>query len=84
MQGDRLEPDEVVARGHGGRDRRRPRRVVRDHLAGGPLAAADGARQQTSLVDLEPLQGLGGRACAGRAGALCEVGELQRKRKWLH
>ena len=53
VQRDRLEADEVVARGHAARDRRRPGRVLVDHLAGAPVAVTDRAGEQASLVDLE-------------------------------
>ena len=76
MQGDRLEADEVVARGDGGRDRRRPGRVLVDHLARAPVAVADRAREEAGLVDLEPLERVRVHAGAGVAGALREVGEL--------
>lgn len=53
VQGDSLEADEVVSRGHGGGNDRRPRRVVGDHLACGPCSVEDGARDQASLLNLE-------------------------------
>lgn len=76
MERDRLKPDEVAARGYGGRDGRRPGRVVGDHLAGTPGAIIDGAREETGFIDLEPLERVRVHASAGRARALGEVGEL--------
>lgn len=53
VQGDRLETNEVVSRGDGGGDGRRPGGVLVNHLAGTPVAISDGARDKTGLVDLE-------------------------------
>ena len=55
VESDGLEADEVVARGHARRDRRRPGRVVGDHLARAPEPVADRAVDQPGLIDLEPL-----------------------------
>ena len=77
MESDGLEADEVVAGGNRLGDRRGPRRVVGNHLASGPLAIVDGAGEQTSLVDLEPLEGGCVNSGAGRARARREVGELK-------
>ena len=75
VESDRLEADEVVARGDACGDRRRPARVLRDHLAGSPLAGVDGAGEETRLVDLEPLSLGRVNTSAGRAAG-CEVGQL--------
>ena len=75
VESDRLKADEVVARGDACGDRRRPARVLRDHLAGSPLAGVDGAGEETRLVDLEPLSLGRIDASAGRA-TRCEVGQL--------
>lgn len=65
MKSDGLETDEVVARGDGGWDSGRPGRVVGDHLAVCPGAVEYGAGEETSLVDLEPLEGVRVDASAG-------------------
>jgi hypothetical protein len=76
VESDRLEADEVVAR----RDRRRdggsPGRGLVDHLTSSPLTGVDSAREETRLVDLEPVKAASADASAGRARALGEVGEL--------
>lgn len=53
VERDSLEADEVGAGGHGLRDRRGPRAVLRDHLAVAPGALRDRAGDQTDFVDLE-------------------------------
>lgn len=50
---ERLEADHVVAVRGRRRNRRRPRRVVRDHLAVAPVAVGDGSGDEAGLVDLE-------------------------------
>ena len=77
VERDGLEADEVVAGGDRGRDRRRPGRVVGDHLAVGPRAAVDGAGEEPGLVDLEPLERVRVHTRARRAGALGEVRQLE-------
>lgn len=79
MQSDGLETDKVVARRHRRRNRGGPRRVVGDHLARSPGSVEDSAREQTRLVDLEPLEVVRVDTRAGRAGALSKVSELQVK-----
>lgn len=76
MKGDRLEADEVVTRGDGRGDSRRPGRVVGDHLAVTPRAGVDSAGQETGLVNLEPFERVSVDASAGRARAFREVSEL--------
>jgi hypothetical protein len=75
VQGDRLEPDEVRARRHGHRDRGRPGRVLRNHLAGGPAASVDRAGKKTGVINLEPLEAVRVDASARRPRALGQVGE---------
>lgn len=76
VQSNRLEADEVVARRDGRGDRRRPGRVLVDHLASRPVAVADRARQKAGLVDLEPLERRRVHASARATRALRQVGEL--------
>ena len=76
VKSDSLKADQVVAAGDARGDRGRPRRVVVDHLAGAPEAVVDGAAQQTSLVDLEPLERGRVHSRARRARALREVRQL--------
>ena len=79
VERDGLEADEVVARGHARGDRRRPGRVLVDHLAGAPVAVGDGAVEQAGLVDLEELERLSVDTSASAAWALGEVRELCRE-----
>lgn len=74
MEGDGLKTDEVVARGDRAWDGGSPGRVVGDHLAVSPLTVVNSARQETSFIDLEPLEAVGVDSSAGAARALCEVG----------
>lgn len=76
VEGNSLEPDEVVAGRDGLRDGGRPGGVVSDHHAVTPLAVEDRAREETSLVDLEPLERVGIDTRARRARAFSEVCQL--------
>ena len=58
MERDSLETDEIVARGNSGGNGGGPGRVLGDHLAVGPLTVVDSTGQETSLVNLEPLEGV--------------------------
>ena len=77
MKSDGLKPDEIVAGGDGRRDGGSPRGVVSNHLAVGPLTIVDSAGEETSLIDLEPLERAGADTSAGRSGALREVRQLK-------
>jgi len=74
VKSDGLETDEVVARGNGLGDRRRPTRVLRDHQAITPEPIVNGAVDEARLVDLEPL---GSRSIERRtiAVAVSQVGQ---------
>ena len=75
VERDGLEADEVVAGGHARGDRRRPGRVLVDHLARAPVAVSNRARDQARLVDLEPGEVRSVHAGASGARALREVRE---------
>ena len=83
MKGDGLKTDQVVAGRDGRGDRCCPRRVVGDHLASTPGAVIDGAGEQTSLVDLEPLESVSIDTRTGRARALSQVGQLRKSGQFL-
>ena len=53
VKGDRLEADQIVARGNGCRDGSGPGAVLCDHLPGSPRAVVDRSREETSLVNLK-------------------------------
>ena len=76
VQGNRLETDQIVAGWDRLGDCCRPGGVVSDHFARSPLAIVHGSRQETSLLNLEPGEGLSVDTRAGRTGACGEVGQL--------
>lgn len=53
MKSDGLEPDEVISGGYCGGDRRRPARVLGNHLSGSPGSVIDGSREKSGFVNLE-------------------------------
>lgn len=55
VDGESLVTDHVVAVGSRGGDGRGPRGILGDHLARSPEAVRDCAVNETSLVDLEPV-----------------------------
>ena len=64
MDGEEFMADHIVASWEVARDRRRPGGVVSDEFAHSPFSTADRAAQETSFVDLEPVEVGGSRTCA--------------------
>lgn len=75
MQSNGLEAKKVVASRDAAGDGRGPCVVVGDHLATSPGAGGNGATDQASLVDLEPVQGCSISAIAVSI-AVGHVGQL--------
>ena len=69
MNGQQIVPEQIIASRQRGRDRRRPRVVLRDQIRHPPVARGESAALEAGLVNLEP--DVAGRrvAAAGGAGA---------------